>query len=274
MQVGPYVLERVLGRGGMGTVHKARHALLGTNVALKELTHADPAARALFLDEARLLFGMKHASFPTVLDFLEEGSRTFVVMDFVDGPTLKDVVATKTLSAAEAALVGTALCKALAHLHQKGILHRDVKPENILLPCGLAAPVLVDFGIASQGSLQGPLAYTPGMAPPEQVLGQRCGPWTDVYQVGATLYCCITGHAPPDSTSRRTSADFGPHALQFSSCPAPLHHAVAWALELDAAKRPATAQALGDALERTLGNPQVAAAPVVPLRRSPMDIRR
>jgi len=271
MQVGPYVVEQLLGKGGMGTVHKARHSVLGTHVALKELTHSDPAARTLFLQEARMLFGMKHPSFPTVLDLIEHKKKCWLVMDFVDGPTLASVIAQRHLSSTEACLVGVGLCGALGFLHTAGMLHRDIKPDNILLPRGLSQPVLVDFGIASTPSGLSAQAYTPGMAPPEQVQGHVCGPWSDVYQVGATLFCCVTGSSPPESTTRLGEADLGPNTTLLDCQPGHFPLAVRWALKLGPADRPRSAELLMQALQ---GAPRVEPLPPPVVRARPFDIRR
>ena len=276
MQVGPYVLDGVLGAGGMGTVHRGRHTILGTEVAVKELSHPDPEARALFVQEARLLFGLKHPSFPTVLDLIEAKGKTYLVMDLVRGTTLRALVDQGCLRGAEAALVGRGVCAALESLHAMGVLHRDIKPENIMLPRGLADPVLVDFGIAARVGGPGAMAFTPGMASPEQVHGATCGPTSDLYQVGATLYACVTGTAPPDATTRAGDDDLGPGWPHVASQSA-IADAVRWALRLDPARRPSGARQLREALEKGAPAPGPALLPVPPPspgRRGLFDIRR
>ncbi len=267
MQVGPYVLEGVLGQGGMGTVHRARHILLHTPVALKQLTLQDPAARALFVEEARMLFGRKHASFPTVLDLMEEQGHSWLVMDLIEGPTLSSVLQHALLTASEASGLGVGLCQALSYLHGCGLLHRDIKPDNILLPRGLTQPVLVDLGIAGRVGGGAAVAFTPGMAPPEQVAGGTCVPASDVYQVGATLHCALTGlpptpGSPPDTT-------LGPSCVSQPG----LMQAIAAALRADVNQRPNSARAMQTLLE-TAAVTSLAPAPPVPVRRSVMDIRR
>ena len=273
MYVGPYRVEQVLGRGGMGTVHRGVHRLLGTPVALKELTHTDPHARALFLDEARLLFGLKHPLFPTVLDALEAKGRTWLVMDFVDGPTLNQLCSHGPLTTEQAMLLGRGLCTALTFLHGRGVLHRDIKPDNILLPQGLSHPVLVDLGIAARKGTTGALAFTPGMASPEQVAGNPCTPASDVYQVGATLVTALCGAPPQDAALRQPGDDplpagIAPHLATV------LGRALAW----NAADRPASAAALDGLLQQArsfLPPAANAAAPVVTVRpQRRMDIRR
>jgi serine/threonine protein kinase len=277
MKVGPYILEGVLGAGGMGTVHRGRHAVLEHDVAVKELTYPDPSSRALFVQEARLLFGLKHPSFPTVYDLIEQGGATYLVMDFVRGPTLRGLLDRARLKGPEAALLGRGLCAALESLHGMGMLHRDIKPENIMLPRGLAEPVIVDFGIACRVGSAGVLAFTPGMAPPEQVAGLPCGPWSDVYQVGATLYACLTGAAPPEPSARASDDELGAAWGLVAGEPS-LARPVRWALSLDPGHRPSSARQLMAAL----GEPPAPAPPLHAVslaappaaRRGVFDIRR
>ncbi|MBI5496333.1 MAG: serine/threonine protein kinase [Deltaproteobacteria bacterium] len=273
MRVGPYELEHVLGQGGMGTVHAARHRLLGSRVAIKELHHPDPAARALLLDEARLLFGRKHPSFPTVLDLVEAHGRAWLVMDFVEGPTLRAVAEARPLLPAETILLGQGLCGALEYLHAGGVLHRDVKPDNILLPRGLADPVLVDLGIAGRVGSSGAVAFTPGLAPPEQEQGLPCTAASDVYQVAATLLWCATGTLPPGASSRHHDDDLGAGFAGLNARAPGLAATLAHGLRLAPALRPLSARALAAALGRAAAPvpaPPLQAAP----RRGMFDIRR
>ncbi|MEW5850880.1 MAG: serine/threonine-protein kinase [Myxococcota bacterium] len=272
MRVGPYELDGVLGAGGMGTVHKAHHSVLHRDVAVKELTHADPQARTLFIQEAQLLFGLKHPNFPTVLDLIESRGRTFLVMDYVQGPSLGGVIKQRCLQGAEAVLLGQGLCRALEFLHGAGVLHRDVKPDNILLPRGLADPVLVDFGIAGKMGAGGPVAFTPGMAAPEQVSGGVCGPPSDVYQVGATLFACLTGEPPRDATARTADDDLGPLGALLDAQAGAAAQAIRNALRLQPAHRPATAKQMHDALAARLA--PTATEPAPSPSRKPFDIRR
>lgn len=274
MKVGPYAVEEVLGRGGMGTVHRGVHRVLGASVALKELTHPDPGARAMMLEEARLLFGLKHPSFPTVLDLLEERGRTWLVMDFIAGPTLTHVATGRPLRADEALLLGRGLCGALAFLHARGVLHRDIKPDNILLPRGLADPVLVDLGIASRVGQGSDGSCTPGMAPPEQERGQPCTPSSDVYQVAATLLWSTTGYAPPPASQRRSDADLGPAGPALAALPQAFREAVTQALSLEPRHRPGTSHAFQGPLPPASLARLPDAQPSVQAFRPRLDIRR
>ncbi len=218
MIAGRYRPVRQLGRGGMGVVWQAVDEVLGRDVAVKELrTYTDSSAPELaeltlrMQREARAAARVRHPGVVSVHDIAEHEGRPVIVMELVDGPSLADVLAERgTVDPREAARTGAKVLEALAAAHDAGVLHRDVKPGNILLD-GAGRVVLTDFGIAAMedpgdgstahltrsGELVGSLDYLA----PERAQGGRPGPASGVWALGATLYAAVEGTSP----FRRTS---------------------------------------------------------------------
>ncbi|MFF8032934.1 MULTISPECIES: protein kinase [unclassified Streptomyces] len=216
---GRYRIAAQLGRGGMGVVWKAVDEVLGREVAVKELrTYTDAAAPELadlglrMQREARAAARVRHPGVIAVHDITEVDGRPLIVMELVDGPSLDDVLRDRgTLDPREAAGIGAEVMDALAAAHRAGVLHRDVKPGNILLDRS-GRIVLTDFGIATMedpgdgsathltrsGEIVGSLDYLA----PERAQGAVPGPASDVWALGATLYAAVEGASP----FRRTSA--------------------------------------------------------------------
>ncbi|MEU9480283.1 protein kinase [Streptomyces sp. NPDC048191] len=215
---GRYRVTARLGRGGMGVVWRAVDEVLGREVAVKELrTYTDTAGpelselRLRMQREARAAARVRHPGVVAVHDVAEVDGRPLIVMELIDGPSLDDVLRERgTLDPYEAARVGAAVTDALAAAHRVGVLHRDVKPGNILLDRS-GRVVLTDFGIATiddpgdgsatrltrSGELVGSLDYLA----PERAQGAEPGPPSDVWALGATLYAAVEGASP----FRRTS---------------------------------------------------------------------
>ncbi|RII08032.1 Serine/threonine-protein kinase PrkC [Streptomyces sp. YIM 130001] len=215
---GRYRVVNRLGRGGMGVVWRAHDEVLGREVAVKELrTFTDAGAPELadlqlrMQREARAAARVRHPGVVAVHDVAEVDGRPLIVMELVDGPSLDDVLRDQgTLAPREAAAIGAKVMDALAAAHRAGVLHRDVKPGNILLERS-GRVVLTDFGIATMddpgdgssthltrsGELVGSLDYLA----PERAQGQDPGPASDVWALGATLYGAVEGSVP----FRRTS---------------------------------------------------------------------
>ncbi|MFF3487880.1 serine/threonine-protein kinase [Streptomyces sp. NPDC002701] len=215
---GRYRVVAPLGRGGMGVVWRARDEVLGREVAVKELrTFTDANAPELaglglrMQREARAAARVRHPGVVAVHDVAEIDGRPLIVMELVDGPSLDDVLRERgTLDAREAAGIGAKVMDALAAAHRAGVLHRDVKPGNILLDRS-GRVVLTDFGIATMedpgdgstthltrsGELVGSLDYLA----PERAQGHQPGPASDIWALGATLYAAVEGSSP----FRRTS---------------------------------------------------------------------
>ncbi len=234
-RIGHYTIVSVLGEGGFGITYRARDETLRRDVAVKEYLPADLAIRdhdttirprskadvelyqwglQRFVDEGRTLAALDAPGVVRVYDFVEANGTAYMVMELVLGESLAHRLdRAGPLPPAELTAMTAHLLQGLDIVHRAGYLHRDIKPANILIrPTGHA--VLVDFGAARAARRPGTgsaraltSVYTPGYAPPEQYAGDGSdqGPWTDLYALAATLYEAVTGHAPPDATSRLMS---------------------------------------------------------------------
>jgi serine/threonine protein kinase len=203
-QFGPYELRSLIGVGGMGEVYRAHDTIKGRMVAVKVLRTemaADPSFQERFRRESRLAARLQEPHVIPVHDFGDIGGVLFIDMRLVNGGSLKDLLdAQGALEPARAASITAQVAAALDAAHAEGLVHRDVKPENVLLTHDDFA-YLVDFGIAhaggdgsvtASGSLIGSCAY---MAP-ERFNGGRVGPQADVYSLACVLYECLTGRPP------------------------------------------------------------------------------
>ncbi|MFC6536812.1 serine/threonine-protein kinase [Nonomuraea salmonea] len=205
---GRYQLLRELGRGGMGVVWEGRDTLLNRQVAIKEVLLPDNLSpgdkeRQLLRTarEARTAARLNHPSVVAIYDVVEEGGRPWIVMELVSHPSVEQVVLTTgALPVREAADLGRQVLSALRAAHEAGILHRDVKPSNILLADDGRA-VLMDFGIATvEGDVSltstGMVTGSPSFLAPERVRAENAGPASDLWSLGATLYACMVGRSP------------------------------------------------------------------------------
>jgi Tol biopolymer transport system component/tRNA A-37 threonylcarbamoyl transferase component Bud32 len=207
-----YTILEKLGEGGMGVVYKARDTKLDRDVALKFLPAHLAASgndKARFIQEAKAAAGLSHPNVLSVIDIQEQPvaatpggaaeNRIFIVMDFVDGQTLREKMA--TLSAKQAIEIATQVADGLAAAHEKGIVHRDVKPENIMVRRDGIAQVM-DFGLAKlRGNVtkltrEGSTVGTAGYMSPEQVQGQDVDHRSDIFSLGVLMYELLTGRTP------------------------------------------------------------------------------
>ncbi|MFE9560722.1 protein kinase [Streptomyces sp. NPDC006487] len=250
---GRYRLEDRLGRGGMGTVWRATDELLGRPVAVKEL-HAGEGdgdgVAAGALREARAVAHVRHPHVVVVHDVVEHRGRPCIVMELVDGGSLADLIsAGKTLTPVETARTALALLGALTAAHGRGVLHRDVKPANVLMESGTGRVVLTDFGIARFSgattiSQTGAFVGSPEYTAPERIQGAEAGPAADLWSLGTLMCAALTGESP----FRRDSLGGVLHAVVSAEIrpPAqagPLLPVILGLLERDPERRMAAAEA-------------------------------
>ena len=200
---GRYELEKLVGSGGMSNVFRAHDRLLERTVALKilheQFTRDDDYVER-FRREARAVAKLAHPNIVTVIDRGEQDGRQFIVFEYVDGPNLKDLTREGPLEAREAIELTLQVARALSFAHERGLVHRDVKPQNVLLNDDGQAKV-TDFGIARSLDVQGvtqtgTVLGTSDYIAPEQARGQRVDPKTDIYSLGAVLYELLVGDVP------------------------------------------------------------------------------
>lgn len=203
--IGAYRLTEQLGQGGMATVFKAYHAALDRYVAIKALHPAltqEPNFLARFQREAQVVARLEHPNIVPVYDFAEHEGRPYLVMKYIDGETLKARLARGRLTLAEIIPIVESVGAALDYAHQKGILHRDVKPSNVLLAKD-GTIYLADFGLAriaqaGESTISSDVMLgTPQYISPEQAMGRRdLDNGTDIYSFGILLYELLVGHVP------------------------------------------------------------------------------
>ncbi|MFI5955100.1 protein kinase [Cryptosporangium sp. NPDC051539] len=190
-----YEVGERIGRGGYGVVYAARHRRIGWQAAIKVLADGgtDAELRERFLSEATLLAELDHPHIVRIHDYVENDGLCLLIMERVTGPMLHQ---RSGLTAVEACAAGLAIADALASVHQRGLLHRDVRPENVLYTNdGILK--LVGFGTVSDGaSLVSAASGTPAYTAPERIQGFRIGPATDVYSLGIVLYELFSGKLP------------------------------------------------------------------------------
>jgi serine/threonine protein kinase len=212
------VIALLSSQGGMSAVYEVMDNTLNIRCALKEMLpypgtsgSALPELREQFQQEARLLASLRHPNLPRVSDHFEEDGNAYLVMDFIYGRRLDEVVAQEGgLTEDEVLDWARQLIEALAHCHEQGVIHRDVKPQNVIITWQGQA-ILVDFGLAKLVDPDDPHTRTvmrglgtPEYAPPEQYDTRKGGtdPRTDIYSLGATLYHALAGAPPPTATER------------------------------------------------------------------------
>lgn len=201
-RIGKYEVEKYLG-GSMARVYRATDSVLGRRVALKILSESgmsDPEAKQRFLQEARVASSIRHENIVGVYDFGEEQGRPYIVMEFVEGESLRDAIHNGHLGDLRSRLkIAVAIAGAVDHIHSRKIIHRDLKPDNIHINSEGKA-LLMDFGIAKSEGVQltrvGFTLGTPYYMPPEQVLGKPLTSQADVYAFGILLYELLTGIRP------------------------------------------------------------------------------
>jgi tRNA A-37 threonylcarbamoyl transferase component Bud32/dipeptidyl aminopeptidase/acylaminoacyl peptidase len=296
LQVGGFVLGEELGRGGMGVVYAAEQTALRRRVALKMILAAQlagPQALDRFRREAEAVARLRH---PGIVQVFEVGTWTapdggqgpFMVLEFLEGGTLARKLAGQPISGTEAATLLRTLAEAMQHAHEQGVVHRDLKPGNVLLT-GEGVPKIADFGLArllddaeDAGTRTGAVMGTPSYMAPEQAAGEtkRVGPAADVWALGAILYECLTGRPPfraatPTETLRlvRETEPVPPRSLN-PTVPRDLETITLKCLRKEPHQRYASAQELADDLGRWLAGRPIHARPVGRLERAWKWVRR
>src|SRR5216683_1910918 len=208
-----YRVVRQLGTGGMGAVYEAIDQRLEATVALKETFSADDRLRRQFEQEARLLAQLHHPALPRVSDYFTEGDRAFLVMQFIAGADLAEIISQQPGPLPRNQVIAWAdqLLDALIYLHTRDrqIIHRDIKPHNLKVTAN-GQIALLDFGLAKaqttdlsgNNSSNSIFGYTRRYSPLEQIQDQGTTPQSDIYALGATLYHLLTGVKPPDALAR------------------------------------------------------------------------
>jgi eukaryotic-like serine/threonine-protein kinase len=278
---GRYELVRPLGHGAMATVDLAHDVELERPVALKRLAEnlaRDEELRRRFLREARLAARLAHPNVVRVFDVGEDGGRPFIAMEYVEGETLAELVARRApLPAAEVAMLGMQMCAGLAASHAAGLVHRDVKPQNLLLGTD-GVLKLGDFGIAAghEGTrltLAGTVLGTAGYLAPEQARGEQVTAAADIYAVGAVLYELLTGEP---SRTAGSLAELGSEdgfespdlAARVPTAPPELVAAVSACLSIWPEDRPSSATALARLLAPVASEAETLSLPPDPAQRA------
>jgi predicted Ser/Thr protein kinase len=260
-----YAVERQIGAGGMGAVYVATDRRFGSTVALKETFFDDATLRKAFEREARLLNRLRHHALPRVSDHFEEADGQFLVMEYIPGEDLSQMLKARGGSGFPARQVlgwADQLLDALDYLHtqEPPVIHRDIKPQNLKLTARDQV-VLLDFGLAKGTPLQTRVTNTASLfgysfnyAPIEQMQGAGTDPRSDLYSLGATLYHLLTGTTPPDALTRATAVlDGDPDPLRpagetAAHVPAEVSDVLSRAMALSAARRFASAEEMRAAL--------------------------
>ncbi len=274
LQNGKYTLDQELGRGGFGITFKATHHLLGQPVVIKtlnEMIGQDPNYadyQRKFQDEARRLALCLHPNIVRVSDFFTEAGHAYMVMEFIDGTSLDQVIfPDQPLPETTAIHYIQQVGEALKVVHRNGLLHRDVKPHNIMRRRGTDQVVLIDFGTAREFALGTTQTHTSlvssGYAPIEQYLtqGQRT-PATDVYGLAATLYSLVTAVAPVAAILRDRQPLPDPRSLR-PDLSAATNQAIIRGMAMEAQHRPSSV----DDWLTLLNRPEAGASAAVPVER-------
>ena len=270
-----YRIEKAIGGGGFSLVYLATLLAEDRRVAIKEYlpsaqarrvedSRVEPLSEGLagayrqgikrFFDEASALAKVNHPNIVRVENFFRANNTVYMVMRYERGKDLRWYIKHKSGKLSERFIrtVFPQLLLGMRELHSNRLLHLDIKPANIFLRPG-GKPLLLDFGAArasvAGSKPSGPQTLTVGYAPIEQHMGGHLGPWTDMYAIGASMWACINGRAPPASTQRALKDTYKPAARSFARLYSPqLLEAIDWCLEMNQLERPQNAQELLDVL--------------------------
>lgn len=286
---GEYELLEEIARGGMGVVYRARQASLKRTVALKMILagqFADAADVRRFYTEAQAAARLEHPHIVPIFEIGQHEGQHYFTMALVEGENLARHVARGVFAPRTAAEIMAKVARAIAYAHAEGVVHRDLKPANILLDAQ-GEPHVTDFGLAkrvaargdeessSPATATGQVLGTPSFMPPEQAAGRNAevGPLSDVYSLGAVLYCLLVGRAPfqaanpLDTLLQVLDADPVPPRQVDAAVPRDLNTICLKCLAKEPGERYPSAAALADDLERYLRDEPILARPAGPLER-------
>ncbi|MER3433934.1 MAG: serine/threonine protein kinase [Leptolyngbya sp. ERB_1_1] len=250
---GKYTLQEEIGQGGFGVTYRAIHHFLDQTVVIKTLNESLRSERNFaelqrkFRDEARRLASCVHPNIVRVSDFFIEDDRAYMVMDYIPGKTLEDLVfPDRPLPESIAIHYIRQIGSALQVVHRNGLLHRDIKPQNIILHEKTQEAILIDFGIAREFTPNSTQTHTQmmsvGYAPIEQYFAQeKRSPASDVYGLAATLYALITATVPTASILRDHERMPEPRELESSISPG-VNQAILRGMAMNAIARPSTVE--------------------------------
>jgi serine/threonine protein kinase/tetratricopeptide (TPR) repeat protein len=305
-RLGPYRLDEEIGRGGMGVVYRAWDTQLNRTVAVKTIrtpARATPEALARFRSEAVAVARLQHPNIVQVFETGEHAGQPYVVLEYVPGGSLAQLLTGRPVRPAEAAALVETLARAVHYAHQRGVIHRDLKPANVLIsdesrgtsderkpgsdlvprPSSLVTVKITDFGLAKvldDGgealTETGAVLGTPTYMAPEQARGRgaEVGPAADVYALGVLLYELLAGRPPfcgvtkLDTLRQVTDDPPTPPRRRATDCPRDLETVCLRCLEKEPARRYASAEVLADELRRFLDGKPILARPVGPLGRA------
>ena len=279
--LGRFELLHEVGAGRFGSVWKARDTQLQRTVAVKipRQRQLDPHETELFLRDARSAAQLNHPRIASVHEVGREDETVYIVTDFIDGANLNEWLSAQRISARDAAEMVIKIADALHHAHEAGVVHRDVKPSNIMLD-RKGEPYVIDFGLARREigemtmTVEGQILGTPAYMPPEQARGEshRADRRSDIYSLGVILFRMLTGELPFRGQGRMLLVqilDEEPPGLRKLdvNVPRDLETITLKCLEKDPAKRYQTASELSDELRRYVSDEPILARPVGRIER-------
>jgi serine/threonine protein kinase len=280
--IGEYRIVDKLGEGGMGEVYRAVHTKIGRTVAVKLMSHAvaNPEFFNRFLNEARIQANLHHPNIVTLYDFCEFDGRPCIIMEYIEGQTLADLIRSRgALPRSEAVPIFRAIVDALSHVHSQGIIHRDIKSNNVKVT-NTGEVKLLDFGIAKSGSspaltMTGAFIGTLQYISPEQFAGGIADARSDIWALGVLLYEMTTGRLPFEADSigglyeKINAAAYTPPSALNSQMPRELEPVIGRCLRRNPSERYQTARDLLVDLERAWS--MSSTAPTIPSPPQPVQ---